>query len=423
MSAHADHIEKLIEARKPERYETEMRTAYMRDPSVHSRYNDWTKFKGSADFDAWSRTQRRVLGGEDILHKVEVGNRLNLEARQSASRALATPVEYKKVERTISDSRRSLEDFARLAGFKSDPVDANRWNALVDAARSDAGRRSTKTADVWRETVALAREELKKLPDADARLLERAMDQLTLALDDWNKLIGTVESPTIDKLEAGVSKWQGEQAAIKTVLDRLFSRLDGKLSPAAKYQVPATLQAIVEMSAHQAESRTPPYTYTRMYDRLTEIPGRADPSPEIRTRFDDASGSYKFPARAWDELMIDFKHDQGKKLSNNPALKDRFVQLMGNDRGNLPYVLGPRIDSISRALDEWCQGTKKLTWPADENSFSAVAKVAFEVTQLKDEIGRVATSPEEKALWQDFNKIVDGAVWRVVDQVASFKGA
>ena len=63
----------------------------------------------------------------------------------------------------------------------------------------------------------------------------------------------------------------------------VFDKMDGGTSPTAKYKLLATVQAIYEMKTRQLRNREDPPSYSKMLDRMSEIPGKLPVPTDVET--------------------------------------------------------------------------------------------------------------------------------------------
>jgi hypothetical protein len=445
MPAH-EHIEDLLTRKPGERYRAELEEAYRRERRDES-FEDFQKKGGGAEWEAWRDEQLGTLRAEDALHVGEMGPdfRLKLKADLNSPPADFPPAGYPLFgellagfgDGTISD------EFKKKAGIPSDAVLADRWGQLVGYARLDVQRRSTDLTSVLKDVQEAARAELFREPDAlpwpqiraeddaatrqakraEHNRLARECDNLMTEMEDFSKSL--IKWETAIKEKADPSTYELSSASIssfgypKHIIARvtsLFPILNGKKAPVATYKVVATVQAICEMWARQARARLPPHTLTRLFDRLTEVPGRAEPKKQILALFRD---DYKHPGRVWDGLMT-LARERPRKPPD-PALEARFKRFMSEDQASgTTGPQGARIRSIKSALEKW--GTKKLKSPADEKSFEALTSVAFEVAALKEEISEMFSgrSDSEQAIREELDGIIDAALARLRNELVAY---
>jgi len=413
MGEHLTNVEHFVSRPREIRREPELKERWVREAPGNRRLSDFEEFKKS---DAWETWRKREMGR---MENEETSIRM-MNEEVSRLRKLESTPEPPWALKGIMDK---LPDFLVKEG---DPAAENRWELLRKDCLGEIARNSRDLAEAWEQVIRTALAELEadgKLSQSDIEYFGKETAEITTLLRDWDKALFLNEFPNL------------QLAFAKNLIPRLenflkchstlFDKMDGATTPTAKYKVLASVQAVYEMLVRQRDNRLPPPSYSKMLDRINEIPGRQPVPDEIANTFNKSSWYSENPHMVWQELITGAKanlYDRAKQEGGE--FFNRFRMLTGiddprDDRHAINYRIFEK--RLSKALEDWSK--MKITWPANKQAFDTAHEISYAIGAMKTCVDGAlgGPNPGERAIRERFQAILDGTAQHVANQLELLK--
>jgi hypothetical protein len=452
MGEHTDNIESYLSGTSGrELRDSELYARWFEEDPTRgtiAKRNDrdlYEQFKNSGQaWDDWSTNEVSEMENETQAAKTLASEINALQTRETTKPPPGVTAEDAKFAEDLQRLRESRgldkpPEFMIAEGLKTNSyaLAERRWQELQDQCAGEVTRSADRLEKVWNDVTQQTLAQLQQDQNDWARLvqpdspdplfsdeeignLRSSMYNIGTELQNWTQRLFQNSLPDRNTL-LNLARTTTHGEFLKAH-GAVLERIDGAKYPIAAYRVVATLRAIEEFQVQQMRNRSNPPLYSKMLDRMNEIPGRQPVTPSVSDQFLKSGTDYDAPDRTFERVIEIARSNSYEPTKVDPDFQQRFRAMLSGI-GEMPRDNRPAINfqtgmkNLQNALKDW--SNEKIKWPASATKFAIAHRIATSVEIMKQAIddGLYGTTKEAIAVRANLQTVLDGVTERIATEL------